>query len=83
MRIAKGKRPARVLVITPVPGEYMEHNSSRRVMAMLEAGEFDQVPAGVAVAVDVEHDAWCALFKGGRCNCSPEVRLRREDSRLN
>jgi hypothetical protein len=28
--------------------------------------------AGVHL-VEVRHDLWCAIFRGGRCNCDPYV----------
>jgi len=26
----------------------------------------------------VFHDEWCAVFKGGPCNCNPEIEMRGE-----
>jgi len=26
--------------------------------------------------ITVDHDEWCGLFEGQRCNCEPEIRLR-------
>lgn len=28
--------------------------------------------------IDIFHDDWCAIFKGGECNCNPDVLLRPE-----
>ena len=30
-------------------------------------------PPGVR-HINVSHDDWCALFKGGVCNCDPDIR---------
>jgi hypothetical protein len=26
--------------------------------------------------IDVEHDNWCAIFKGKPCNCDPTIKLK-------
>ena len=26
---------------------------------------------------DVYHDDWCAIYKGGQCNCNPDIRIRK------
>jgi hypothetical protein len=31
--------------------------------------------AGVHM-VDVYHDTWCSIYKGKRCNCDPDVKLK-------
>jgi hypothetical protein len=33
-----------------------------------------QVPAGLHNII-VRHDSWCAHWKGGACDCNPEVEL--------
>ncbi len=30
---------------------------------------------GVLTEVVTVHDDWCGIYKGGRCNCDPDVRL--------
>ena len=30
--------------------------------------------------VDVAHDGWCQVYKGGYCNCDPDIRLLRPQS---
>nr|MBC7245426.1 hypothetical protein [Chloroflexota bacterium] len=40
---------------------------------MVETG---QLPMMVGVHdVDVYHDDWCAIFRGGWCNCDPWIRV--------
>ncbi len=29
--------------------------------------------AGSVHVINVEHDEWCNLLKGGECNCNPDV----------
>ena len=35
------------------------------------------LPAGL-VTVEVLHDAWCARYRGRRCNCDPELVVHRD-----
>ena len=28
------------------------------------------------IDVYVEHDNWCNIFKGGECNCKPNIKMR-------
>jgi len=28
--------------------------------------------------IDVYHDSWCAIWRGGACNCQPEVKARKK-----
>lgn len=30
---------------------------------------------GVASLTTIAHDDWCRIFKGGECNCSPDVTI--------
>jgi hypothetical protein len=35
------------------------------------------LPPGAGLhLVDIEHDAWCRIFQGKRCNCNPDIRLK-------
>lgn len=43
-----------------------------KLIAECEAGRIPTKP-GAALAVEVLHDDWCAVFRGGRCNCEPEI----------
>lgn len=47
----------------PEHDQRMEH----LVDQLLKAG----LSAGTVVHVAVYHDDWCAIFRGGRCNCQP------------
>ncbi len=33
-----------------------------------------QLPPGYH-NVQVLHDSWCSIFRGGVCNCNPEIRV--------
>lgn len=47
------------------------HNYDRKLMR-LPTGK---VPCCGLTIVDVVHDGWCDVFRGGYCNCDPDVRI--------
>lgn len=51
------------------------HNHQKIIMAALRRGDLRPQP-GRVTHLDVYHDGWCSIFKGGRCNCFPEIRQR-------
>ena len=50
-----------------------KHNYFPKVMELIERGE---VPPARVSEVDIYHDDWCRIYRGGYCNCDPEVKLR-------
>jgi hypothetical protein len=50
-----------------------KHNYMRKLLAMQARGE---LTVGVS-DVEVAHDDWCRIYKGGYCNCDPEIRVRK------
>jgi hypothetical protein len=42
---------------------------------VLKMSDLDPTPAGVVRHVHVYHDVWCAVWRGGLCDCDPEVRV--------
>ena len=46
-------------------------NYLRRLNQALQGA---QIPPGYH-NVKVLHDSWCAIFKGGVCNCIPEIQM--------
>jgi hypothetical protein len=50
-----------------------KHNYYRKLIALYERGV---LPPGRVREVDIYHDDWCRIYRGGYCNCEPEVRLR-------
>lgn len=46
----------------------------RYMRPLIRALKERQVPAGFH-RVTVRHDEWCAIWKGGICNCDPEIDL--------
>lgn len=34
-----------------------------------------QLPRGQVVEAHVYHDDWCAIFRGGECDCDPRIEL--------
>jgi hypothetical protein len=50
-----------------------KHNYYRKVMKLYEQAK---VPPGRVTEVDIYHDGWCRIYRGGYCDCDPEVELR-------
>ena len=50
-----------------------KHNYYDKVMKLFREGK---VPRGRLTEVDIYHDAWCGINRGGYCNCDPELKLR-------
>ncbi len=46
-------------------------NYLRRLTQALQGA---QIPPGYH-NVKIRHDSWCAIFRGGACNCDPEIEL--------
>ena len=44
----------------------------KEIQQRLEAGEMT-APPGEVRHITVQHDDWCSIFRGGECNCKPEV----------
>jgi hypothetical protein len=49
-------------------------NDRQRLLAMLAGGKLGPARPGQVIGVKVYHDNWCAIFRGGQCNCSPEIK---------
>jgi hypothetical protein len=49
-----------------------QHNYYKKLMQLVEQG---RVPLARAAEVEVYHDPWCSLLRGGCCNCDPEIKL--------
>ena len=50
-----------------------KHNYYKKLMKLVAQG---RVPRGRLSDVDIYHDSWCRIYRGGYCNCDPEVKLR-------
>lgn len=50
-----------------------KHNYYRKLLELYEEGK---VPSKSVTDVDIYHDDWCAIYRGGYCNCEPEIKLR-------
>jgi hypothetical protein len=51
--------------------QYLKNNYVRAVLAKAR-----NIRHGVHI-VDIYHDNWCAIWKGGTCNCKPEINIRK------
>jgi hypothetical protein len=49
------------------------HNYYEKVMRLYRESK---VLPGRIRDVDIYHDKWCRIYRGGYCNCDPEVKLR-------
>lgn len=50
-----------------------KHNYMKKLIQLLEEGK---LPFGFCSGVDVYHDDWCRINRGGYCNCNPEIKVR-------
>jgi hypothetical protein len=50
-----------------------KHNYYEKLMRLIERSE---LPPGRITEVNVYHDDWCRVYRGGYCDCDPEVELR-------
>jgi hypothetical protein len=50
-----------------------KHNYYRKLMKLVENGT---IPPDRLTEADVYHDDWCRIYRGGYCNCEPEIRVR-------
>jgi hypothetical protein len=51
-----------------------QHNYMKKLLQLQGEGKLPKV--GLQ-DVDVFHDGWCELYKGGYCNCDPDIQLRK------
>ncbi len=54
---------------------YAQQPYVKRLDEALRAGAFAGPPGRVGM-VEVRHDDWCGIWKGGACNCEPELAVR-------
>ena len=48
-----------------------KHNYQKKVKKLIENGN---IPEDVSLGeVEIRHDDWCGLLKGGICNCDPDL----------
>jgi hypothetical protein len=50
-----------------------KHNYYKKLLELFEQGK---ISAASLAEVDIYHDSWCAVYKGGYCNCDPDIKLR-------
>jgi hypothetical protein len=51
---------------------YKLGNYQKEIMKAIFHGVISQTPGAVTI-FDVKHDSWCNFFKGGICNCQPDI----------
>lgn len=50
-----------------------QHNYQTKINRLLQAGQLTPQP-GQVIKVHVYHDNYCQVFKGGLCNCNPDIK---------
>ncbi len=67
----------------PVPGsagngQARQPNYLPKLIALFDQGK---APPGTVTEAAIAHDDWCSIFRGGVCDCEPDVQLlpRSED----
>ena len=59
-----------MLYLSPRPP--FKDNHVKKLRAMLARGELKMKPGALSHLM-IAHDDWCAIFKGGVCNCDPYI----------
>lgn len=49
-----------------------EHNFVTKLVAFANAHP-EQFQPGSVPRVDIHHEPWCGILRGGRCNCDPVI----------
>jgi hypothetical protein len=53
---------------------HREHNYLKKLARLQAQGA---LPVSVGLhQLDICHDDWCHIYKGKRCNCDPDLRLK-------
>ena len=47
-----------------------EHNYLTKIKKLYAEGK---IPSASLSNVDIYHDDWCAIYRGGLCDCDPDV----------
>ena len=55
-----------------------KHNYFEKLLRFIETHRL--TPAQIT-EIDVWHDDWCRVYRGGYCNCNPEIKLRPKPER--
>ena len=46
---------------------------SNYMKVIAEAFRDGMFKTGEVAEITIQHDDWCAIFKGGKCNCDPDI----------
>jgi hypothetical protein len=49
------------------------HHYIDRLNTRLRDGTLELAKPGQVMQITVRHDPWCSIWRGGRCNCNPEI----------
>jgi len=61
-----------ILIVGDAPGG----NYREKVLTMHDVGLLPTEPG--LYHTDIYHDNWCSLFRGGLCDCAPDIVVRKE-----
>jgi hypothetical protein len=53
------------------------HNHRIKLEKLIAEGKL-KIPAGVISHINVEHDDWCGIHDGARCDCDPNIDIYSE-----
>jgi hypothetical protein len=49
------------------------HTYMKKLLRLYAEGK---LPTRDLWLLDIYHDDWCGIYRGRRCNCDPDIRLR-------
>jgi hypothetical protein len=55
-----------------------KHNYFAKIQKFIETHRI--APAQIT-EIDICHDDWCRIYRGGYCNCNPEIKLHPQPKR--
>jgi hypothetical protein len=51
----------------------LKHNCYKKLLKLFNE---DKLPRSCLSGVDIYHDDWCRIYRGGYCNCDPDIVVR-------
>ena len=78
MRMPATPKPGNARGGHGVPPSQRKHRQHNYVAKVEEFIRTHNIPRGKLSMIDIAHDEWCAIHKGGLCNCDPEIRWKGE-----
>lgn len=70
--MSKNYKKNKALFVTNNPNP-TQSNYVKKLDKMKMDGKFDHIQPGTIFHNVVYHDDWCSIYKGGNCNCDPDI----------